>query len=348
MKNVCFFINTMSAAGGTQRVLTTLANLLVAGFDTTIMVLDNKKPFFKLDESVNIRIINSSNKLQLNYQIYLLLKKEKCDYYISLDSNSILFQSLFLPRNVKLIIWEHFSLSKNSSKLLFKTSRMYAALRAHKLVLLSQQEVISWRNRYKISQKKLSLIYNPITIKNIKQKTSSELYQNKKVLAIGNNIAVKGFDYLLKVWSLFNKNGWTLEIVGLSEEEKIKLSLLASKYVFKNEIIISGKITNIEEKYLESSIYCLTSRMEATPLVLIESQYVGLPAVVFDNCEGVLELLNESAEIIEYPNLIAYKEGLERLMNSSILYDKVSSNARNNSKSFGKDVFYEKWLSILN
>ena len=73
MKNICFFINTMSAAGGTQRVLTVLANLLVARFDITIMVLDNKKPFFKLDESVNMRIINSSNKLQLNYQIYLLL-----------------------------------------------------------------------------------------------------------------------------------------------------------------------------------------------------------------------------------------------------------------------------------
>lgn len=338
----------MSAAGGTQRVLTTLVNLLVARFEITIIVLDSKKPFFKLEDGVNISIIYSSNKLQLNYQIYLLLKKEKCDYYISLDSNSVLLQSLFLPRHVKLIIWEHFSLSKNSHKLLFKISRMYAAIRAHKFVLLSEQEMSSWRKRYKLSQKKLSLIYNPITLMSTKQKKSSELYQNKKVLAIGNNIFVKGFDYLVELWSLFDENGWTLEIVGLSEEEIIKLNLIASKYVFKNEIIISGKITNIEEKYLESSIYCLTSRMEATPLVLIESQYIGLPAVVFDNCDGVLELLNESGEIIEYPNLVAYKEGLERLMNSSILYDKVSSNARNNSKSFGKDVFYEKWLSILN
>ena len=265
-----------------------------------------------------------------------------------LDSNSLIFNGLFLPKKTRLIIWEHFSLSKNNNKLLFKVSRFYAAIRAYKFILLSKQEIVDWRKRYYVSQNKLRLIYNPVTIKKIDHKNPNELFHNKKVLAIGNDISVKGFDYLLEVWSLFNKNGWTLEIVGLFEEEIIKLNLIASKYVFKNEIMISGKITNIEEKYLESSIYCLTSRMEATPLVLIESQYVGLPAVVFDNCTGVLELLNESAEIIKYPDLIAYKEGLERLMNSSILYDKVSSNARNNSKSFGKDLFYEKWLSILN
>ena len=349
MINIVFLISNIENSGGTQRMLSLLCNKLAHNFNVWILINKDGEPFYDLHKNINIvSLSHFENLLLKNIYIYKFLNKNESDYFVCLDSNSLIFNGLFLPKKTRLIIWEHFSLSKNNNKLLFKVSRFYAAIRAYKFILLSKQEIVDWRKRYYVSQNKLRLIYNPVTIKKIDHKNPNELFHNKKVLAIGNDISVKGFDYLLEVWSLFNKNGWTLEIVGLSEEEIIKLNLIASKYVFKNEIMISGKITNIEEKYLESSIYCLTSRMEATPLVLIESQYVGLPAVVFDNCTGVLELLNESAEIIKYPNLITYKEGLERLMSSSILYDKVSSNARNNSKSFGKDLFYEKWLSILN
>lgn len=353
MKNITFFINTLSAAGGTQRVLTSLVNGLVEKYNITIIILDDKKPFFKIKPEIEIKKIVSTGllkpfrSLNFNKQIFKVLKNNSCDYYISLDSNSVLMQSLFMPRKTKLIVWEHFSLSKNFNKVLYKLSRYYASKRAHKFVLLSKQEVIDWRNVYHIPSKKISLIYNPITIDEELNFLDVDLYTNKKVLAIGNNIHVKGFDYLIQAWSLLDKNDWNLEIVGLSEKEQLKLNEIINNYEIKNEIIVNGRISNIKEKYLKSSIYCLCSRMEATPLVLIESQYIGLPAVVFDNCEGPLELLNNSGLIVEFDDVSKYSAALKKLIESQSLYEELSINARQNSIKFNRNTFYKKWHEVL-
>ncbi|OBQ54108.1 glycosyltransferase [Tamlana sp. s12] len=354
MKNITFFINTLSAAGGTQRVLITLVNGLVEKYNITIIVLDDKKPFFKMKSEIKIKKIKSKwsimplSLIDFNKQIFKELKDNLCDYYISLDSNSVMMQSLFMPKKTKLIVWEHFSLSKNFNKILFKISRYYASKRANKFVLLSQQEVKDWCSLYNIPSSKTSLIYNPITIDEELNYLEEELYTNKKVLAIGNNIHVKGFDYLIKAWSLLDKNDWKLEIVGLSEKEQIKLHEIIDSYNIKNEIIINDRISNIKEKYLESSIYCLCSRMEATPLVLIESQHIGLPAIVFDNCEGPLELLNNSGLIVKFDNVNKYAYALSQLITSKEMYKELSNNARVNSQRFNNKTFYEKWINVLN
>jgi len=354
MKNITFFINTLSAAGGTQRVLTSLVNLLVEKYDITILILDDQKPFFEIKQEVEIKKITLTKGLKIfrfinfNREIFNELKNSSCDYYVSLDSNSVLMQSLFMPRKTKLIIWEHFSLSKNFNKALYKLSRYYASKRAHKFILLSEQEVKDWTNSYNIPARKIALIYNPITIDEEVSLSYEDLYKNKKVLAIGNNIHVKGFDYLIQSWSLLDKNDWILEIVGLSDEEQLKLNDIINQYDMKNEVFLSGRISNIKEKYLQSSIYCLCSRMEATPLVLIESQYVGLPAVVFDNCEGPLELLANSGLVVEFGNMNKYARAINKLINSKRIYQELSNNAKLNSQRFNNKTFLEKWCNVLN
>lgn len=354
MKNVTFLINNLSSSGGTQRVLTSLANSLVEKYNVTILVFDNKEPFFQIKSEIKIKKIVSnkflkfSKLIDFNMWIFNELENNSCDYYISLDSNSVLMQNLFIPRKTKLIIWEHFSLSKNFNKLLFKLSRYYCSKRAHKFVLLSKQEVKDWGKLFNVPSSNMSLIYNPITIDENVDFLNIDLYKNKKIIAIGNNIHVKGFDYLIQAWSLLDKNDWNLEIVGLSENEQIKLNEIIDTYDIKNEIIINGRISNIKGKYLESSIYCLCSRMEATPLVLIESQYLGLPAIVFDNCEGPLELLNNSGLVVEFGDVDKYAKAISKLINSKRIYQELSNNARLNSKRFNNKTFYEKWCEVLN
>lgn len=354
MKNISIFINTLSAAGGTQRVLTSLVNLLADKFNITIIILDNKASFFKIRPEIKIKKIVSTKSfvplklIDFNLKIYKELRQNSCDFYISLDSNSVLMQSLFLPQKTKLIVWEHFSLSKNFNKILYKISRYYASKRAYQFVLLSKQEIKDWGMQYNIPQSKMSLIYNPITIDENLSLRNTNLFDNKKLLAIGNNVHVKGFDYLIQAWSLLKPNGWSLDIVGLSEKEQVKLKHVVDTYKPVNQVNIMGKVSNIEEKYLNSSIYCLCSRMEATPLVLIESQYIGLPAIVFDNCEGPLELLNNSGLIVDFDDVNKYADAIDKLINSKPMYQELSNNARLNSQRFNNQAFYEKWCDVLN
>ncbi len=60
-----------------------------------------------------------------------------------------------------------------------------------------------------------------------------------------------------------------------SKIEKIK------ELGLENSLLLKGAVSNIQEKYLESSIYVMSSRHEELPIGLIESMACGLPLVSF-------------------------------------------------------------------
>src|SRR5690606_41182606 len=108
-----------------------------------------------------------------------------------------------------------------------------------------------------------------------------------------------GFDILLEAWALQKNHDWSLQIVGLSDSDIDILNQIICEKKLSN-IQLFGRISNIEQFYKNAAVFLLPSRKEATPLVLIESQAYGLPAIVFDHLPGVLELLNESGIIVDF------------------------------------------------
>ena len=47
------------------------------------------------------------------------------------------------------------------------------------------------------------------------------------------------------------------------------------------QVIFEGAVSDMETAYTSSSIYVMTSHFEGLPMVLIEAQSVGLPAVSY-------------------------------------------------------------------
>lgn len=344
--NIAFLIANLENSGGTQRILCFLCNLLVENFKISIIVHHGEKTFFNLDS--RIKIINLSKKkgiLTKNYAIYKTLKKEKIKYYINLDSNSIILNGFILPNHTNLILWEHFSITNNYKKWLFTISRHYAVIRCKKLVFISKHEVSEWKKYNPFSKKKSNLIYNPLTI-NAKKIDTSNRSHLKTFLAIGNDIYIKGFDILIDAWSL-QKSDWKLRIVGLSYEQINILQKLITKKNLNN-IELYEKSNNINEYYQQASAFLLTSRKEATPLVLVESQAYGLPAIVFDHLPGVLELINESAIIVDFEKKEkGFCDAINKLTKNILLYEKMHHSALENAKRFSDEIFKQKWLNIL-
>ncbi|MHA3893192.1 glycosyltransferase [Acinetobacter sp. GXMZU3951] len=346
-KELAFLINNLSNSGGTQRILCILCNLLIDRYGITILVNKSGQSFYKLDTRVNVISLSETRGglLGKNIKIYNILKEKKIDFYINLDSNSILFNGFILPRKTRLILWEHFSLIGNFDKVLFKISRYYAVLKCFKIVVLSQYEIYSWENYSKFCKNKLLLIYNPLTIDSAI--TTSNLSENK-FLAIGNDITVKGFDILLDAWALFKSNDWTLQIVGLRDDDINTLNQIIHKEKLKN-IELFGRINNIEKFYQNATVFLLPSRKEATPLVLIESQAYGLPAIVFDHLPGVLELLNESGVVVNFEHKeVGFAAAMNKLANNHEYLKLLSEAALINSTRFNTENFKNSWLGIFN
>lgn len=344
--NLAFLIANLSNSGGTQRILTHLCNLLINEFNIIVLVNEEGKPFFPLNQKV--KIINANEKkqnlIQRNLNIYNVLKEHKIDYYINLDTNSVIANSLFLPKYTQLICWEHFSLGTNYKKLFFTISRLYATKRASKFVLLSNAETRLWKNYSPFIKQKINLIYNPITV-NPSNKNENQL-SFKKFLAIGNNIEVKGFDILIEAWQQ-QKSNWILQIVGLSDSDIKQIQSLIDEKNLKN-VEVFGKVKNIQDFYQNSSVFVLSSRKEATPLVLIESQAFGLPAIIFNHLSGALELVNDSAIVVNYEIPVdSLVKVMDRIAVDNDLYHQLSKNAILNAERFSEERFKQQWLEIL-
>lgn len=344
---IAFLIHNLSNSGGTQRMLCTLCNLLVNQFNITILVHQDGESFYSLDNRINILDLSKTKGgiLKKNIKIYKFFKENNISFYINLDSNSILFNGYFLPRNTKLILWEHFSLENNYNKFIFKLSRFYAVLRCFKIIVLSKYELYSWEKYSKFSAKKLSLIYNPLTVHAASVSTN---FAAKKFLAIGNNITVKGFDILLEAWALQENNDWSLQILGLSDSDIATLNHIIYEKKLLN-IELFGRISNIEQFYQNATVFLLPSRKEATPLVLIESQAYGLPAIVFDHLPGVLELLNESGIIVNYEQKdLGFAAAINMIIKNPDYLKSLSRAAIINSSRFNTTNFKNAWVEIFN
>lgn len=341
---ISFLISNLSNSGGTQRMLTLLCNELINQYNITIFVHQKGASFFELDNRVNVALLKG-NLLQKNIQVYKSLKKSKTKYYINLDSNSVLLNGFLLPSFTKLIIWEHFSLENNYKKLLFSMSRFYTSFRAKKIIVLSEIEKQLWSKQYYMKKEKIKVIYNPITF-TVCDEDKNNRFNNKTILAIGNNIKVKGFDILLKAWQKI-KTDWNLHIVGLNKNDIKELKTIIT-HLQLNNVEIFSKTSNIKSFYKQSSAFVLSSRKEATPLVLIESQALGLPVLTFNHLSSVKEIGKDSVMYLNFDETGNGLAGaLKTLTNSEKKFTHYHKLSIKNSEYFHKDNFINNWLKII-
>ncbi len=342
--HLTFLIGNLSNSGGTQRMLTLLCNALIEKYEISILVHEGGVSFFSLDKRAQIEVLKG-NLLQKNIQIYKSLKKNKSKYYINMDSNSVLLNGFFLPSFTKLIVWEHYSLENNFKKWLYTISRYYLAFRVYKLLVLSEVEKKLWLKKYNVKADKLKVIYNPVSFNAI-QINNVNKRQYKTILAIGNQIQFKGFDILLEAWSQIQSD-WQLKIIGLPDLEKEKLSdMIKAKKI--SRINIFGRTSDIISEYEKTSLFILSSRMEATPLVLIESQVFGIPIISFNHISSVSEVAKDSVLYADFSDPVnSLKEKIESMINSEELYSDYRQRSISHAKKFNREMFVDAWNNLL-
>ncbi len=126
-----------------------------------------------------------------------------------------------------------------------------------RIVTLTQGDACHWNSS------RVVVIPNPLMI----DTPVGFVLREKKVIAVGSLLLVKGFDMLLEAWGKIcdSHPDWQLEITGEGVEEPYLRQQMQSL----SRVQILPRTTDIASRYMSGEIYAMTSRYEGFGLVLL-------------------------------------------------------------------------------
>lgn len=370
MKVIYAILGTYNS-GGMERVLANKANYLIKlGFEVVIVTTDQQGriPFFKLDENIiqiDLGINYTTNKAhgllrklwgyfikrkEHQKKLKLVLEELKGDIVISMFDHDVSFLYKINDGSKKLLEI-HFSRYKRIqygrkgiwgiADRVRSNWDLRLAKKYDRFVVLTEEDKSYWG-----SLDNMEVIPNA---NSFLPKGTAKL--NEKVaVAVGRLDYQKGFDDLIKIWAMVQPvfPDWRLHIYG---EGKLKheLQMLIEDLDMKQHIHLYQPTKNIEEVYLGSSVYLMTSRYEGLPMALLEAQACGVPLLSYTCKCGPRDIIEHGRNgfLIEEGDKVAFVTRLREVLSSDSLRRKMGDEAKRMSERFSETVVMQQWVKLF-
>lgn len=351
-----FVIGNMSHSGGTERVLSILANGLVRRNHQIVIISmwGEREPVFPLDHSIKRYRLSEEypkgikGNLKNIISLYQIVKKEKITLLIDVDL-ILTFYSLPLKGMVtglKRISWEHFNYYYQFRKhnRIRRVAMRLAAAFSDVVLVLSKEDWNYYKSNFNI-RGRLCQIYNPNTYEGIILQKPKE----KLVFAAGRLTRAKGFDYLLKSWQLLEKDfpEWKLCIAGQGEEEAALRSMKKRMNLRNVELI--GNVEEIGTYYERAAFFVLPSRNEGFGMVLIEAMAYENPVVSFSCKAGPKDIVTDGKDgfLVPTGDYKGFADKMRCLMKDERLREAMGKRAKESTKRFGVEGILDQWEKLL-
>lgn len=353
---ILYLTPKINAEGGLERVLCLKANYLSEHFNHEVTIVTqnngNDKPFYPVYSKINLLDIDlRGNRFQFvsKYlkEIKRIVKTVNPDVIVIVDSIYKAFLVSLVAKNKRLIYECHNSIfvqqSPKNSKWISKFTiifNRFGAKRMTEFVALSKDSLKEWQLPNGV------IIPNP----NWLITTETANLDSKKILIIARHSYEKGLDRFFSIWKqiAYKFPDWQVEIIGKEVEKSLHKKEVVAMGI-SDSIIFTQPTKQIEAKYLEASIYAMTSRFEAFPMVLIEAMSCGVPVIAYNCPCGPKAIIsdNENGFLIEDDNQEQFAIKLEQLIERHELRKKIGSNGQLCVQKYDIEVIMKKWNDLL-
>jgi glycosyltransferase involved in cell wall biosynthesis len=372
---IVYITPAIYSAGGVERVITLKASYFAEqyGYDVTIIVTEGKgrDSFFPLSDKV--KVVN----LAINFEelwtcsfirkVFIYLKKQhlykqllsqkllriRPDITISTLRREINFLN-DIPDGSKKIGELHVNRANYRN---FKTEKsnylkdLFAKLWANnlvghlkkldKLVVLTKEDCLAWPEL-----KNTCVIPDPLPF------TPSQVspLTEKRVIAVARYSHEKGIDLLLQAWAEIEKQctDWRLDVFGEGDTAPFE-QLIDELTIDRNRCKLNGRINEIEQEYMKSSIAVCSSRFEGFGLVIVEAMACGLPVVSFDCLWGPHEIITngENGLLVENGNIIKMADAINILIRNKKYREQIGKKSVVSVQQYNRSQIVQKWNDLF-
>ena len=155
---------------------------------------------------------------------------------------------------------------------------------------------------------------------------------------------------LIKAWKIVSEQhpDWTLRIYGDGFREE--LQKLIDGLGISRSCILEHTVSNIVDKYCESSIFALSSRYEGFGMVLVEAMVCGVPPVSFACPCGPRDIIDDGNDGLLVPkeNINKLAEKIGYLISHENIRKEMGQRARIHVERFKIDHIASQWKEHFN
>ena len=213
--------------------------------------------------------------------------------------------------------------------------------RLDRFVVLTEHAASEWPELHHVR-----LIPDPLSI----NPDSQSLLSYKRIIAIGRYAYEKGWDLLLTIWSLVEKESsdWQLDIYGMGDPTPY-VKMVDNLSIDKKRCHLNASLVMVEDEYLKSSILVQPSRTEGFGLVIVEAMACGLPVVAFDCENGPRSIITDGEEGFLIPafDVEMFSNRLKRLMKDESLRKKMGDKGMQKSQLYHIDSIGKQWKQLF-
>lgn len=345
---------------GVKRVASILGNRLANEMDVKFYTLADIEPFYELNaplviakrplDSNGISFRGDKPLIRLKDQIDDLIEELQLGSYDAVILTAGCLTS-FIPLiknkipNIRAIAWMHNNADTylNSYYIHMRKEFINGLKTADEVVVLTDYDLLGLLPY----NPKTIKIYNPLTI----EATGYSNLETHNIAFTGRiDIQQKGIDYLVDVASKLPAD-WKITIAGDGREKAMNdFEQLKIQKNVTDKIVYLGRLRDAElqQHYLNASLFVMTSRWEGLPLVLGEAMSFGLPIATMYSTGadeyldgGKYGLLLGNHDVDEFVQMIL------PILKNQELRNKLAKESLRRTQDFQMGNIVKQWKKVL-
>ena len=209
------------------------------------------------------------------------------------------------------------------------------------LIVLTEKDREAW-----IELNNVEVIPNPLPF--IPKESSNQ--SEKRVVVVGRYSFEKGFDNLLKAWSIVEHQDkeWRLDVFGDGDSSPYE-KMIEDLKIDRRRCTLHGRTMNVQIEYINSSIAVCSSRFEGFGLTIIEAMSCGLPVISFDCPWGPRSIIvnQQDGIIVENGNVKQMANAIIELINNEEKRRNMAETALVNVQKFKLEAIAKRWKILF-